>query len=184
MAHVPKIMNNQQTTVILFRGRPGVGKTTISNAFATEREIPILRKDDIYDISALYISDHKTRNKISYDSMFKILETNSLFNTQIVLDFPFNKEGEIKNLYDWCNNHNMRLISALVICSDRKIWESRFNKRSENPTPNQLITNLNELEKHYGDLNVTSLKDEIVLDTINSTEDILKQLETHIPKFQ
>ncbi|MCX6756120.1 MAG: hypothetical protein NTX85_02165 [Candidatus Nomurabacteria bacterium] len=57
-------MQHNQTTVILFRGRPGVGKTTISNAFAIERGIPILRKDDIYDVTALYVNDHTTRNKI------------------------------------------------------------------------------------------------------------------------
>ncbi|MCX6756119.1 MAG: hypothetical protein NTX85_02160 [Candidatus Nomurabacteria bacterium] len=115
--------------------------------------------------------------KSSYDSMFKILELNSVLNSKIILDFPFNKEEEINNLYTWCDDYNIKLISILVVCSDRKIWESRFNQRSQDPKPNQLITNLDELEKHYGDLNIVPLEGEIVVNTINSPEDILKQLE-------
>ncbi len=170
-------MANNQTTVILFRGRPGVGKTTVSNIFAESRSLLILRKDDIYDVSSAYVNEHQTRNKISYDSMFKILETNSVLGTKFVLDFPFNKTEEINNLYEWCSKFGIKLVSILVICSDRELWESRFDKRSENPLPNQLITNLNDLEKHYGDLNIQPLENEVVVDTVNSVEEIKKQLE-------
>jgi hypothetical protein len=71
-----------------------------------------------------------------------------------------------------------------VICSDREVWKERFNKRSENPAPNQLTTDLDELERHYGDLNLKPLEGEIVVDTVESAESILKQLATHIPHLE
>lgn len=40
--------------VILLRGRPGVGKTTVSNGLQARLHIPIIRKDDIYDAVAGY----------------------------------------------------------------------------------------------------------------------------------
>jgi broad-specificity NMP kinase len=59
--------------IILFRGRPGVGKTTISDAFTRDLNYFLLRKDDLYDISSQLLSDHNDRNKIAYKSLYKLL---------------------------------------------------------------------------------------------------------------
>lgn len=175
-------MKADQTTIILFRGRPGVGKSTVSNAFAKERKLLILRKDDIYDSAAAYLEDHATRNKISYASLFKILKSNISSRTSLILDYPFQRDEEVLNLREWCDKNDLNLVSVLVVCSDRNIWKERFNKRSENPAPNQLIKDLDELERHYGDLNLYPLENEMVVDTIEAIEIIIKQLVTHIPQ--
>lgn len=62
--------------VIVFRGKAGVGKTTISNEVGKQLNIPIIRKDDIYDSIATYITNHENRNKACYDTLHKILESN------------------------------------------------------------------------------------------------------------
>lgn len=174
-------MKKEQAIIILFRGRPGVGKSTISDAFAKERKLPILRKDDIYDAAATYIEDHTVRNKISYDSLFKMLESNMPSGTSLILDYPFQKDEEVINLQKWCEDRGLRLVLILVTCSDRETWKSRFNLRAENPTSNQLITNLDELERHYGSLNLNPLGDEIVIDTVESVEATLKYLASRVP---
>jgi len=175
-------MEKNQSTIILFRGRPGVGKSTISDEFSKERKLPILRKDDIYDSTASYIDDHVVRSKISYDSLFKILESNIFSGTSIILDYAFQKNEEITNFQKWCENRNLHLVSILVICSDREVWKERFNKRSENPAPNQLITDLDELERYYGNLVLEPIEGEIVIDSAESIESILKQLATRVPE--
>lgn len=184
MTHMPQIMEKEQTTIILFRGRPGVGKSTVSNAFAKERKLPILRKDDIYDSAASYIEDHVIRNRISYDSLFKILESNISSGTSIILDYPFQRDEEVMNLHKWCEERNLQLVSVLVTCSNREVLKERFNKRSANPAPNQLITDLDELERHYGNLDLKPLEGEIVVDTVESIETVLKQLATHTPHLE
>ena len=123
-------MRKEQTTIILFRGRPGVGKSTVSNAFAKEQKLLILRKDDIYDSTSMHIEDHTVRNRISYDSLFKILESNISSGTSIILDYPFQRDGEITNLQDWCKERNLHLVSILVTCSDRELWKSRLNREN------------------------------------------------------
>lgn len=175
------LMKNQ-TTIILFRGRPGVGKSTISDAFAEERKLSILRKDDIYDSAANYIEDSTIRNKVSYDSLFKIIDSNKHSGTSIIVDYPFQKDEEVINFKNYCKDRNVSLISVLVICSDRELWKERFNKRTENPAPNQLITDLDELERYYGDLVLKPLENEIVVDTTESIEIILKQLTSWVLK--
>jgi|GEM_PF-824628 len=184
MTRMPQTMETEQSTIILFRGRPGVGKSTVSNAFAKERKLPIFRKDDIYDSAASYVEDHLVRNKISYDSLFKILESNISSGTRIILDYPFQRDEEVINLQKWCKERNLHLVSILVICSNREVWKVRFNKRSESPAPNQLITDLDELERHYGNLDLKPLEGEITVDTVESVESILKQLGTHMPSWK
>jgi broad-specificity NMP kinase len=77
--------------VILLRGRPGVGKTTISNRLSSELNVPIIRKDDFYDVIANYNEDHEQRNKVAYGILFRLLQTNANTNMRYILDFPFNK---------------------------------------------------------------------------------------------
>ena len=169
-------MENEKTTIILFRGRPGVGKSAVSGAFAKEYRLAVLKKDDIYDSAATYIEDHGVRSKISYDSLFKILESNMSSGVSLVLDYPFQKDEEVLKLQDWCKKRNVHLVSVLVTCSDRELWKKRFNLRSQNPLPNQLIVDFDELERYYGELSLKPLEDEIVIDTVESIDTILKQL--------
>lgn len=78
--------------VILFRGRPGVGKTLLSDRISALCNLPIIRKDDLYDMTASFLIDHEQRNKVSYGILFKILETNKWVAGRTVLDFPFHPQ--------------------------------------------------------------------------------------------
>lgn len=75
--------------VILFRGRPASGKTTISKALGLQLGIPVIHKDDIYNSLAPYISDHTIRNKAAHDTLYAILESNNHAASTVILDFPF-----------------------------------------------------------------------------------------------
>ncbi|MNJ61779.1 hypothetical protein D3C77_575850 [compost metagenome] len=66
------------------------------------------------------------------------------------------------------------------ICSDESIWSERLTDRSINPLPNQLITNLAELKKHYKDATTELLEGEIILDTVQDKEILINQAESLI----
>jgi hypothetical protein len=162
--------------VILLRGRPGVGKTTISNRLGSEFNVPIIRKYDFYDVIANYNEDHEQRNKVSYGILFRLLQTNACTNVQYILDFPFNKEEEMRNFTLWLENQNYVVKSVLCICSDEKIWADRFNIRKFIPLPNQLITDFDELKNYYKDLSIRPMNGELVVDTIESVDSILDKV--------
>lgn len=164
--------------IILFRGRPGTGKTTLSNAFAKMCHFPIFRKDDIYDSLYLHLDEHDKRSKLSYEILYKILETNLNNNSTFILDFPFQNSADYSIIEKWTTERNINFKSILVTCSDEKLWAERFNIRAENPAPNQLITNFDELKEHYVTLQIDPEQGELVVDTVESVEsNILRVVE-------
>ncbi|OPA75096.1 hypothetical protein BVG16_21020 [Paenibacillus selenitireducens] len=166
--------------IILFRGRPGVGKTTISDQLSSQLHIPIIRKDDFYDVIAGYHDDHEQRNKVSYGILFRLLESNKKMNGSFILDFPFNQEEDMNRFSNWLKEHNYDLKSVLCICSNEKIWAERFNVRCINPKPNQLITDFLELKKYYVDLSIKPFEGELVVDTIDKLETIMNKITNYI----
>ncbi|MCX6753253.1 MAG: AAA family ATPase [Candidatus Nomurabacteria bacterium] len=166
--------------IILFRGLPGSGKTTMSDFVSKETGVPILRKDDIYDLLSDFIEDHKIKNEISYGSLYSILETNKQTNSVFIVDYPFNKIEHFSIIKDWCKENNVELKSILVTCSDEVVWAERFNTRAESPKPNQLLTNFEELKKHYDTMQIKPENGELSIDTLNSEESLLNMIKSFI----
>lgn len=162
------------TKIILFRGLPGVGKSFIANETAKILKIAIVRKDDIYDCIHSEISTQENRNEICYNIIYKIIETNLLSNTDLIIDCPFKDHRELKKLSLFINERNGQLKPILCNCSDPDLWEERFNARTINPNPNNLITDFNELKNTYPNLELEKYDDELVVDTsIGLDENIL-----------
>ncbi|MBZ9685874.1 ATP-binding protein [Clostridium estertheticum] len=168
--------------VIVFRGKAGVGKTTISNEIGRILNIPIIRKDDIYDSIANYIDNHELRNKACYNTLYKIVETNILNNLDVIVDAGFHYLEQALQFKTWVLNKNAIFVPLLCICSDEKIWAERFDMRRHNPQPNNLITDFRELKLHYKDLKTDSLKNEKILDTIYSIDSLVESALLEVKK--
>jgi predicted kinase len=154
--------------IILFRGRPGTGKTLLSGLLAERLNIVVLRKDDIYDSITFLNAEHRLRNKATYDVLYTILKSNAGNASKIILDFPFQFDEDIDQLMVWCHAHKVELKSILVTCSDEVLWAGRFNERAENPSPNQLITDFEQLRARYTTMQIEARTCELLIDTVNS----------------
>ncbi|CAG7599863.1 hypothetical protein PAESOLCIP111_00346 [Paenibacillus solanacearum] len=166
--------------VILLRGRPGVGKTVISNRLGSRLHAPVIRKDDFYDVIAGYNDNHEQRNKVSYGILFRLLDTNAQAPSRFILDFPFNNNEEMNRFAEWLSTRNYCLKSILCNCSDEGIWAERFHERKANPLPNQLITDFAKLKSHYGDLSIRPLKGELVVDTVEPLDTIVEYIMAYL----
>jgi predicted kinase len=151
--------------LILFRGRPGTGKTTMSNLLATKINVPVIRKDDIYDQLTLLSGTHDLRNKTTFNIIYSILISNIHNSSTLILDCPFQFEEDIKSLKDWCRSHDVQLKTILVTCSDEQIWSERFKERAKNPAPNQLITDFEGFKDRYKVMQLKPDDGELLVDT-------------------
>jgi tRNA uridine 5-carbamoylmethylation protein Kti12 len=156
--------------LILFRGRPGTGKTSLSNLLSSRIHVPILRKDDIYDVISALEPEHHERNRITYKLLYTILDTNRHQAPTVILDFPFQAPEDIAGLRSWCDGHKVTLKSILVTCSDETLWTARINRRAESPLPNQLIADFEELRRRYPELHLRPDPGELMIDTVRPTE--------------
>ncbi|WP_019637775.1 AAA family ATPase [Paenibacillus fonticola] len=166
--------------IILFRGKAGTGKSTLSDELGKRLHIPVLHKDDIYDSVAGYVSEHDLRNQICFEFLYRFLETIIHSKAAIILDFGLNHFHDAQKLKGWIENRGGELKVFHCICSDESIWSERLTDRSINPLPNQLITNLAELKKHYKDATTELLEGEIILDTVQDKEILVNQAESLI----
>jgi 2-phosphoglycerate kinase len=168
--------------IILVRGKAGVGKTLISNELSKKLNVSVLRKDDIFDTIFEYLLDNQTRNKFCYELIFKMITTNLECNVDLIIDCPFHHEDQLNALQQKITEHKGVFIPILCICSDENLWANRFNQRKNNPSPNNLITDFEEMKLHYINkgIKLEALKDELVLDTITEVKELMNQVLQYI----
>ena len=162
--------------IILFRGRPGTGKTTLSTALGYLANLPVLRKDDFYDAVSEFIAEHGARNRASYQALYSILESNSKTDSTFILDYPFQHPGDLGIVRKWSAEHGTTLKSILVTCSDEELWAHRLEERAKNPTPNQIITDFLSLRTLYGVMQLMPEADELFVDTVDNIATILPRV--------
>ncbi|EHQ29939.1 AAA family ATPase [Mucilaginibacter paludis] len=168
--------------LILFRGRPGTGKTLLSGLLSAQLNLPVIRKDDIYDGLSTLNPDHQQRNSATHHILYAVLKSNAPTTSTLLLDFPFQFDDDIAKLKNWCIENNVELKSIVVTCSDEELWASRFNKRAENPAPNQLITDFKLLKQRYGEMQLRPGPLELLIDTVNNSSDNIKNIIAFITK--
>lgn len=166
--------------IILFRGMPGVGKTFISDKVAEKLSIAIIRKDDIYDSIYIDVSTHSLRNKISYDLIYKLIDTNLKARIDLIIDCPFREHKDLYILSNFVKNRDGILKTILCECSDEELWARRFNKRANNPNHNNLLTDFNLLRSHYQSLKLEKYDNELVLDTQQNIEHLLPRILSYL----
>ncbi|TFZ63060.1 ATP-binding protein [Hymenobacter sp. UV11] len=166
--------------LILFRGRPGTGKTTLSTALAAQTNYPLLSKDSIHDALANILLDQSQLGQIAYTCLYATLAANSQQECTFILDYPFQTTADIRRLRAWCAAHTTTLYSVVVHCSQERVWAARFNQRALNPLPNQLITDFTGLKQHYGELNITLESGELLVDSLASIPEVLDQVNTFL----
>ena len=162
--------------IILFRGKPGVGKTTLSNAVSKRLGIAVIRKDDIYDALAEFVGEHSVRNDICQQTMFRILSTNIQNGVDTIVDHSLHYPNPIRDFQDWVHKQEADLVSILLTCSDEEVWKQRFNQRKFNPKPNNLITDFDELKAHYGSLYTEPIEGELVVDSLGDLDALTRQV--------
>ena len=141
-----------QTTLILFSGLAGTGKSTLAHGVAHELQIPVISFDYFIDYALprhMMTNPGNWTNQDVFEMMNKLAEQQLSLGVSVILDAVyFSKESRdvVHAVAEKCNAH-YRVIHT--VCSDEDVWRERVIKRVDNAsaeeTPAQWETILAEL---------------------------------------
>lgn len=170
-------------SIYFFRGKAATGKTTITNILSKEINVAVLRKDDVFDVLSPYIGDNSNKNRITYDLLAKLIQTNINNNTDLIVDIGLYNNTHWDTFQSNINYQELRVYNFLCDCSDRTIWENRIRERLNNPNPNQYFKSVEQAKSHYDDSDMQLLEHEHYIDSCNSLEEILEYIYKVINRY-
>jgi predicted kinase len=87
--------HNLAANLILFRGLPASGKSTLARAVATANRIPILDRDILKATAAEGYLDDAEAGELSYTQLCLLAEQQLALGLGVVIDGPFTKEDQL-----------------------------------------------------------------------------------------
>lgn len=166
--------------IYFFRGKAATGKTTITSILSSKINVPILRKDDIFDVLSLCIKDNSQNNSISYSILSKLIQTNINNKADIIVDIGLSNTNEWRTFQSKLDYKDCKTFTFLCDCSDLVVWKMRFTERLKNPAPNQFFKTIDELIEYYEKSEIELLDNEYYIDSSNSIENILGFIQEKI----
>lgn len=161
------------SNIYFFRGKAATGKTTITNILSSKINVPVLRKDDIFDVLSHYIKDNTQNNSISYDLLSKLIQTNINNKIDIIVDIGLSNTNGWRIFQSKLDFKDCKTFTFLCDCSDLAIWKMRFIERLKKPIPNQYFKTIEEVIAYYKKSEIELLDNEYYIDSSDSIENVL-----------
>lgn len=162
--------------IYIFRGKSATGKTTLTNLLSGKINVPVLRKDDIFDTLSKYVSDISTLNGASYDILARQVQTCIDNNSDIIIDIALQDTKSLETFLNKINFKNAAVYRFFCDCSDNAIWLDRWRERLKNPLPNQYFKSIDEITEHYSKCEIKTSSDEVVLDSVLGVADLINSI--------
>lgn len=168
--------------IYLFRGKSASGKTTLTNALSRKMNIPVLRKDDIFDAVSAHVDNRNILNSVSYDTLAKMIQTCVDNNSDVIVDMALPDITSFEMFMSKIDLNNAEVYRFFCDCSNEELWRKRLEKRLEKPEPNQYFKSVEEIKKHYNSLDIRPMEEETVLDSAQSFGRVLRKADEAINK--
>lgn len=123
--------------LIVFKGHPGVGKSTVARAVAQRLGVPLIDKDDIKDI----LDDGRfDAGGPSYNVMFNVARRQLLNGLNVICDSPLSQLLSYTSAQRVAREANARLVVVECMCSAPEEWRRRVDQRGALNLPAHHIT--------------------------------------------
>lgn len=118
-----------KTTLVIFSGLPGTGKTTLATSAARELRIPLLRIDDVVASIPEHMHIHADP---FWEEMIGILlnlvEAQLKLGLSVIVDSVF-MGADRSQAREIAKKHNAAFRPIHTFVSDEKLWEQRVRQR-------------------------------------------------------
>lgn len=160
----------------MFRGKSATGKTTLTNLLSKRLNVPVVRKDDIFDTLSKYEDNIGTLNGASYDILARQIQTCIDNQSDVIVDIALQHTPSLLMFLEKIDFKNAIVHRFFCDCSDDEIWLDRWSERLKNPLPNQYFKSIDEIVEHYGKCEIVPLDNEVVLDSVLAVDELMDKI--------
>ena len=160
--------------IIFLRGKAATGKSFLANQINLKFNTTTTSKDAYFDILLLEGIKWEEANAVAYNQLVDEIQGHIESKKDLLVDIglahtPYYLQFISKLKYD-----ASQVKSFLCICSNQEEWESRINKRIQNPeNPNQLFKSIEEATNHYQKYEISLIEGETLLDSSQVKEELV-----------
>lgn len=122
--------------MLLLKGHPGSGKSTVAKQIAVDLQMALSDKDDSRDCLRAAETQHGSAehwdlNALAYEIMFRVAETQLSCGQSVVVDCPLSKAQLYHTAFDIAQKHRAEV--AVIECQpcDKVVWQQRLEARSQ-----------------------------------------------------
>ncbi len=160
----------------LVRGKSATGKTTITDLLSKKLNVPVLRKDDIFDTLSKYEDNIGTLNGASYDILARLIQTCIDNQSDVIVDIALQHTPSLQVFLDKIDFKDAFVYRFFCDCSDDEVWLDRWRDRLKNPLPNQYFKSIDEIVEHYGNCEIVPVDGEVVLDSVFALDKLIDKI--------
>lgn len=162
--------------LLMLKGQPGCGKSTLGRALSTQLGWLLIDKDDIVDILTKHYPPTGT---VAYEIMFNLARRQLEQGQSVICDSPLTFPDLYQETRQIAHETGADLALIEVYCSDQQLWKNRVNARKELSLPAHYKTDWGDLKDYIQRIGYKAdyqIQDSYLrLDTIRPLPDLVKE---------
>lgn len=164
--------------LIIFRGKPGVGKSTIAKVLATKLSGTLISKDDINNLIFAKFKPDQFSSSLSYDIIYYLVRILSKRESYIIIDCSLATHSSYDEFTKLATELNKDIKIVKVELDDLAENERRLSARTD--WPDHRVKSLRDIEKQQLSYEDFIISNEIVINGSENVESIVNHILAEI----
>jgi len=164
--------------LVLLKGFPGSGKSTLGRALSRRLAWPLIDKDDVKDIADKQVQAET--NGLAYDVMLNIVRRQLLQGLNVICDSPLTHRMTYERAKGIALETHAQLVIVECFCSNEQVWSQRINARKKRNLPAHHMTDWERVQAYRRQFAVeagyTITDPHIVVDTVKPLDECVKDV--------
>ncbi len=161
------------STLVVMRGYPGTGKSTIARAIATSLHAPLIDRDIIRQASVDIFGNHPDIGRFSYELMFALTREQLRLGLSMVVDTPLTYRTTYEQAKSMAAEFHVPMLVVHCKCSP-EVQKRRLEERKGRVSPFQITSweEWQQWKKRFEDFDDGGCE----IDTANTLDDSLSKV--------